>query len=141
MAAKLSDAEFSARARALSARRSERQRCRKISAGKVQSNFWLPLAVKARLESLATEMNVSPSEVVATAIDRFNQTPQARVAAPVDLAARNQAIWEFHRKGFGLREIARRLASIGVTTRHGKPLSHDTVGSVIRKRIELEGTP
>ena len=151
MAAKLSDAEFIERARASAKRRADRQRLRKLESGKVQTNHWLPANAKARLDTLATELNASPSEVVTAAILAY-VPPTTRPALPVDAKDvpeslplfepvptepaqpnRDAAIIAAHAQGLSLNGIIKALADQGIVTIKGNPISRDTVNQVLKK--------
>ena len=94
MAAKLSDAEFIERARASAKRRADRQRLRKLESGKVQTNHWLPANAKARLDTLATELNASPSEVVTAAILAYRATPRPSSSVVTQSAPESLPLFE-----------------------------------------------
>jgi hypothetical protein len=130
MNTKLSDSEFIERRRASARRRSERQRQRKAESGKVQVNTWLTASAKERLEALAIELHVSPSEVLTAAILSYRQPACPTVdAKPLSaaLAERDAAMLALHLEGKSPRAIAAALAQKGFLTSCGTPLSHTTI--------------
>ena len=142
MAAKLTDAEFIARHREANRKRSERTRERRYGAGRVALTVWVAQSTKARLLALAAAEN-APVAVVA---DRLLSAallpapdalpllePDSTDSPPVDsVLDRDAHILALHSTGISLNQISGKLATIGILTATGCPVSVSTINGVLK---------
>lgn len=137
--ARLDDAEFARRARERNARVNAAHRQRLLEAGKAQTNVWLSAALRQRLDDEAAADGVSLSVVVerllAAALNSATNTiePDSTGSPPVDSAVdRDAHILALHSTGISLNQISGKLATMGVLTATGCPVSVSTINGVLK---------
>lgn len=139
MAAKLSDAEFIARHREANRKRSERTRERRYGAGRVALTVWVAESTKTRLLALAAAESapiaVVADRLLAAALNSATNTiePDSTGSPPVDSAVdRDAHILALHSTGISLNQISGKLATMGVLTATGCPVSVSTINGVLK---------
>lgn len=131
MAAKLSDAEFIERARASARQRAERQRERRLSAGRVALTVWLTQPLKAALTAAAhgATLNETAERLLSAGLNATTTaTPAAKppvytVVGDAERAALMTEIGELLEQGFTGADVARQLNASGQRTASGAEFS------------------
>ena len=146
MATKLSDDEYARRARAQNRIRSTRARERRYGAGKISLTVWVAESTKAALVACAEAEGVSINEVADRLLTaglsdskKLSTGPECAAEsypqdnAPVDKSAdRDATIIALHSTGASLARISGMLATRGILTGTGCPVSVNTINGVLK---------
>ena len=144
---KLSNDQLAERTREANRRRSERQRAKRMEAGRVAFTCWLPTALQKQIVDMATAESVTTSTVAERLLiaginslaeparaDSVDAQPADASAFNRDLGAFKLAIidaWNGGMRGYG--PIATELTSRGFRNGNGNPYSRSHVKAVLVK--------
>ena len=139
---KLSNDQLAEKMRAANRRRSERQRQRRMEAGKVAFTVWIPTNLQKQIVDMATA-ECETTSAIATRLLQTALNPAPTISqlppAQVGNAERDAAIVELHRQGGkSLSQIAAALAERGIKTATGNPLSKDTISAAIKRAEQTQ---
>lgn len=151
---RLSNDQLAEKMRAANRRRSERQRAKRVEAGRAALTVWIPANLQKQIVELAAAEQATTSEIAtrllqaalepATLVEASPEPEPAHlVAEPAtkpakvdkatpDYSERDRLIMQFRGEGLGYDAISKRLADVGIIAGTGNPVSKTTVKKVLK---------
>mgnify|MGYP003586830730 CR=1 FL=1 len=145
MAQRLTNDELAERVRASNRRRGERHRQRLTVAGRAALTVWVPVELRSRFVDRAAELLININELAerllsaALANPPVLEPPPAAAPPTFDLIPpsvdsspdRDATIVALHSTGLSLAQISGKLATMGILSANGCPVSVSTINRVL----------